>query len=101
MGLLIENKEKVMDNYLLNLKFIVSFCIDLPYFLYYRIDLHCGVSGDWGGKVSRFVPLLVSFSVMSTRPQKEIYQKVIIKFGVRYFQNKRQISYHHGNHFLY
>ena len=46
MGLLIENKEKVMDNYLLNLKFIVSFYIDLPYFLYFGFDLHCVVSGD-------------------------------------------------------
>ena len=37
------------------------------------------------------------FSIMSTRPQQAIYQKIIIKFGVPDFQNKRQISYHHGS----
>ena len=32
---------------------------------------------------------------MATRPQKAIYQNIIIKFVVQDFQNNSQISYHH------
>ena len=54
MKLPMDNKGKVVDNYLFNLKLIVknriktvmSCCIDLHYLLYYRYDLHCGMSGD-------------------------------------------------------
>ena len=70
MELLMEEKGNVMDNYLFNLKLtvskncinnIMSRCIDLHYLMYYRYDLHCGMSGDWSGEVSWFVsPLSLS-----------------------------------------
>ena len=44
--------------------------------------------------------IFVFFSVMSTRPQKAIYQKINIRFGLPDFQNKWRISYHHGNYFF-
>ena len=104
MELLMENKGKVVSNYLFNQKFsvknwiknIMSCYIDLHYLFYYRYDLHCGMSGNWSGEVSWFVPSL-SVSQLWQPDHKAIYQKTIIKFGVRDFQNKRQISCHHGN----
>ena len=52
MELLMENKGKIMNNYLFNLKFTVSktglnmlHWFEL-YFLYYRYHLHYGISGN-------------------------------------------------------
>ena len=36
----------------------MSCCTDLHYLMYYRYDLHCGMSGDWTGEASWFVPPL-------------------------------------------
>ena len=52
MELLMENKGKVMENYLFNLKIhsvknqiknVMSCCIDLHYLLYHQYDLHCSM----------------------------------------------------------
>ena len=40
---------------------------DLHYLMYYRYDLHCGMSGDWTGEASWFVPPL---SLSQLCPQK-------------------------------
>ena len=109
MELLIENEEKVKDNYLFNLKFTVSktelkmLChVSLICTIYCITDIIC-TAACRKIEVVRFLgsSTFVSFSIMSTRPQKAIYQKIIIKFRVRDLQNKRQISYHRGNYFLH
>ena len=38
---------------------------------------------------------------MFAYPAKAIYQKIIIKIGVRNLQSEGQISYRHGNDFLH
>ena len=104
-----ENKGKVMDNYLFNLKFTVSkaglkmLChVALICTIFCITDMICTVTCQ-ENEVVRFLGsfYLCLFSIMSTKPQKAIHQKIIIKFGVRDFQTKRQISYHHGNYFLH
>ena len=50
------------------------------------------------------VRLLDSFHpylILNFVHRKAIHQKTIIRFGVPGFQNKRQISYRHGNYFLH
>ena len=75
--MLMENKEKVMDNYLLNLQFQVSSCIDLHYFVYYSFDLRCAMSGDWGGDVSWFVPPLSLFQLCQPDHKKQFIKKLL------------------------
>ena len=98
MKLPMDNKGKVVDNYLFNLKLIVksriktvmSCCIDLHYLLYYRYDLHCGMSGDWSGEVSLFVPLL-SFSQLSQPDnKKQFIKKLISNLEYRIFKMKNK-----------
>ena len=93
-----QNKEKVKDNYLSNLKFTVSktglkmLChVSLICTIYCITDIIC-TAACWKIEVMRFLgsSTFVSFSIMSTRPKKAVYQKIIIKFGVRDFQNKNK-----------
>ena len=58
----------------------MSCCIDLHYLLCYPCDLRCSMSGDWSGEVSCFVSPLY-LPIMTNRPQKAIYWKIIMKFG--------------------
>ena len=86
---LMENKEKVIDDYPFSLKFtgfswtniVMSCCIDFNYSLCYRDYFH----PLWhvrrlSGVVYWFLlPLPLSQLHMSTRPQKAIYHQFIIK----------------------
>ena len=83
-----EDKEKVMGDYLCNLKFTVSktwlemLCHVVFIFTFHcvtkKISTHCVMSGDLSDEVLgsfRFV----SFSVISARPQKAVYHQFIVK----------------------
>ena len=85
MELLMENKGKVVDDFLLNLKFTVSkaglkIYIMLHWFsLFFVLPIWFAL---WHVRRLRWWSFLVcftfvSFSLISTRPQKAIYQKVI------------------------
>ena len=87
---MIQSKIYSVEN---RIKNIMSCCIDLHYLLYYLYDFHCGMSGDWSDEVFWLVSPL-SLSQSCQPDHKKQFIRKIIKFVVRDFQNKRQISYH-------
>ena len=87
-----ENKEKIINNYLFNGKLTVSKTglkmlrhVELIYTLYCITDMTCTVACQ-EIKVMRFLGsfhlCLVSFSVMPTRPQKQFIKKLLSDWGL-------------------
>ena len=64
-----------MKNRIIN---VMSCCIDLHYLMYYRNDLHCGMSGDWSAEVfgSFHLCLFLSYVNQTTKSNlsKNYYQ---------------------------
>ena len=87
MELLMENKGKVMDNYLSNLKFTLpktglkmlchAALICTIYCISCRYDLHCDMSGDWNGEVSWFVPPLSLSQSCQPDHKKQFIKKLL------------------------
>ena len=102
-----EKNGQFMENYLFNRKFIASktglkmLChVALICTIYCITDMICTVACQ-EIEVVRFLGsfhlcLFLSYVNQTT----ENYQKIIIRFGVPDFHNRRQISYHQDNCFL-
>ena len=108
LELQMENEWKAMANYLFNLKLTMSktelkmlFHFALISTIYCMTDVICTVACQ-EIKVVRFLGsfYLCLFLDHVNQTTKSNYQK-IIRFRVRDFQNKRQVSYHHSNYFLH
>ena len=104
-----ENKGKVMDNCLFNLKFTVSktglrmLChVALICNIYCNTDMICTVTCQ-EVEVVRFLYSfhLCLFLSYVNHTTKSNLSKIITEFGVRDFENKRRVSYHHDNYFLH
>ena len=57
----------------------MSRCIDLHYLLYYRYDLHCGMSEDWSYEVSWFVPHMSLSQLCHPDHKKQFIKKLLSK----------------------
>ena len=93
------------------IKNIMSCCIDLHYLhtvnsanqcnltYLYRYDLRINMSRYWSGGLSWLFRLCIFFNYVN-QTTKISLSKIIIRFEVPDFQNKRQIFYHQGSCFF-
>ena len=66
----------------------MSCCVDLHYLLDYRCDLHCGMSGDWSGEFSWFVPPLALSQLCQRDHKKQFIKKSLSNSEYRISKTK-------------